>query len=116
MWWNNRHLALLLLASTLGCAGIEADAKDVCPARANEKVKQIDIFDGKPEELAFLAPDDDEKAPNTYTLKNIYEQGRIVTIRCTYDSGFIFELPMKDKVDNCHFSRSKAGVPKLVCK
>lgn len=116
MWLNNRSVALFLLAATLGCAGIKADAKGVCPARANEKVKQIDLFDGKPEEQAFLAPDDDEKAPNTYSLKGIYEQGRIVTIRCTYDSGFVFELPMKDKVDHCNFSRSKAGAPNLVCK
>ena len=116
MWLNNRRIKFFLLAATLGFACLSVGAKGVCPTRNHEKVQQIDIFDGNPEELAYLAPDDDEKAPNTYTLKHIYEKGRTVTIRCTYDSGFVFELALKKKVNRCNFSRSKTGTPALVCK
>ena len=116
MRWNNRPIPLFLLAAILSGPAIHAQAKGVCPLRANEQVKKIDIFDGKPEELATLAPDDHEKAPNIWTVADIYEHGRIVTVRCTYDSGFVFDLALKDKVNRCRASRSKSGAPHLVCK
>lgn len=111
-----RVIKFFLVLVTLGCACLSVSAKGVCPVRNNEKVQQIDIFDGTSEELAYLAPDDNEKAPNTYTLTHIYEKGRTVTIHCTYDSGFVFDLSLKKKVNRCNFSRSKSGTLALVCK
>lgn len=115
MLWNNRTLVSFVLAVILAGTGFSAEAKGSCPARANDKVKKIDIFDGKPEELAFLAPDDHEKAPNTYTVADIYEAGRIVTLRCNYQSGVVIELPLKDKVKSCQVSRNKSGTA-IACK
>ncbi|MDO8728682.1 MAG: hypothetical protein Q7K26_02175 [bacterium] len=108
-----RIIKLILLS--IGCACLSVGAKGVCPELIHDKVQQIYIFDGSPDELAYLAPDDDDKAANTYTLSYIYEKGRIVTIRCTYESGYVFDVSMKNRINLCNFSRSKAGTPILVC-
>ncbi len=113
---NNRFFTLFALMTVLACGLNTANAKGVCAKRGNEKVQQIDIFDGDPSELAFLAPDDDQTAPNTYTLNYIYDKGGIVTIRCKYDSGFVNVVQLKNKVRQCKFSKNKAGQPNLVCK
>jgi len=94
-----------------------ADAKStelkVCPTRSHNVVKQIDIFDGDPKDLAYLAPDDD--ASNTYTFSGIYEQGRVVTVRCKYKNGDVVDIPLAATIDQCIFSRSKQGASSLVC-
>ena len=105
-------LLLGMLASGNGIAGDHADG--VCPKRPHERLQQIYIFDGKPEELAYLAPDDE--TTNTYTLAPIYKEGRTVTVRCEYDRGFIYDVELKNAVKKCKYSESKAGIPKLICK
>jgi hypothetical protein len=59
-----------------------AKAASVCPVRAHTTVRQIDLFDGPPADLAYLAPADPDRAPNLYPVREVYQQGRIVTIRC----------------------------------
>ncbi len=86
----------------------------VCPVHGKNKVKQIDIFDGDPKELAYLAPDDD--ASNTYTVSSVYEHGNVVTVRCKYSNGKVIDVPLTRVVDKCIFSRSKQGESSLVCK
>ena len=102
-----------ILASGNGFAHGNADG--VCPPKhRNAKLQQIYIFDGKPEELVSLAPDDETN--DIYTLGAIYKEGRTVTIRCQYDTGFIFDVELKKEVHTCKGSENKSGVPKLVCK
>ena len=107
-------LLINVFGSTMNLAS--ANSEGVCPARPDGKIQQIDIFDGKPEELAYLAPDDDKTASNIYTLSYIYDQGRIVTVRCKYHSGFAVDVELKDKVNQCKFSSYKSGNSALVCK
>jgi hypothetical protein len=111
-------LTLFLLVSIISSAInlANANSKSVCPTRNHDNIHQIDIFDGKPEELAYLAPDDEQTAPNTYTLGYIYEKGRRVTIRCKYNSGFVFDVELKNKVNECKLSSYKSGEYALVCK
>jgi len=105
-------LLIGILASGNGFAHDNADG--VCPKRPNEKLQQIYIFDGKPEELASLAPDDETN--DIYTLGAIYKEGRTVTIRCQYDTGFKLDVELKNEVHTCKGSENKSGVPKLVCR
>jgi hypothetical protein len=109
-------LKQLLLLGLLACGNSFAGGnKDgVCPKRQNEKLQQIFIFDGKPEQLVYLAPDDERN--NTYTLAAIYKGGRSVTVRCEYDHGFIYDVELKKKVNKCKYSENRSGVPKLTCK
>jgi hypothetical protein len=108
-------IVLLLLGILASGNGFAHDnAEGVCPKYPNAKLQQIYIFDGKPEELVSLASDYPES--DIYTLSAIYKEGRTVTIRCEYDTGFILDVELKKKVEMCKGSENKAGVPKLVCK
>jgi hypothetical protein len=105
-------LKVFLLIGILASGNGNADG--VCPKRQNEKLQQIYIFDGKPEELASLAPDDEMN--DIYTLGAIYKEGRTVTVRCQYDTGFILDVELKKVVHTCKGSENKSGIPKLICK
>jgi hypothetical protein len=98
------------------CAGADAlePATSVCPVRAGARVSQIDIFDGDPAELAFLAPDDENKAPNTYTVKSIYDEGRYVTVRCHYGPTLVV-VQLAKRIARCTFSGGDTR-PALTCK
>ena len=59
-------------------------ATGVCPPRPGAAVTQIDIFDGDPAERAYLAPDDAMAGTNIYSVKSVYDAGRMLTVRCHY--------------------------------
>lgn len=109
-------LTILLLVGVLasGNGFAHGDADGICPKRPKEKLQQIYIFDGKPEELAYLASDDETNEINS--LDAIYKEGRTVTIRCQYDTGFILDVELKKEVHKCRYSEDKLGVPKLNCE
>lgn len=102
------------------CAGADAPghhvaAPGVCPVHANAAVTQIDIFDGDPAGLAFLAPDDERDGEGVYTVKDIYAKGRIVTVRCHYGASVVEDVRLTKPVARCLFSGGDAH-PTLVCE
>ena len=107
-----------LVACSMATACATADAAKgsdgVCPVRPGAAVNQIEIFDGDPSELASLAPDDDQKGANTYTVKGVYDQGSYITIRCHYGNASM-DVKLSDRVAQCKFSGGDAH-PKLACK
>lgn len=105
------RLAGALVACVLGPA--QAKTLDVCPVRHHDPIQQIYLFDGTPEELAYLAPDDDA---NLYSLKSIYDKGRFVTVRCKYEGGSIVDLELKNRTSQCTFRKDKAGYGNLRCR
>lgn len=105
-------LLIGILAIGNGLAYENADG--VCPKRKNEKIQQISIFDGKPEELVYLAPDDDTN--DTYTLADIYKEGRSATVRCAYENGLILDVELKNPVHKCKYSENMSGIPELNCQ
>lgn len=111
-----RKAAALLLMVGLGVGSAGAGTTDVCPARHGDGVQQIYLFDGKPEGEVYLAPDDDARRSNLYTLKPIYDSGRQVTIRCKYRSGHVTDVTLAERVDVCRFRRDKRGGSHLFCK
>jgi hypothetical protein len=86
----------------------------VCPPRAGASPSQIDVFDGDPSEQAFLAPDDDRKGANTYTVKSVYDQGRTVTVRCHFGKEAV-DVKLTKPVSACRYSED-GGRPQIVCK
>lgn len=112
----SRTAALLVVLAGFLIPAVHAKSPElkVCPVRSANKVKQIDIFDGDPKDLAYLAPDDE--ISNTYTVSGIYQRGSSVTVRCKYKNGEIVEVPLSGAIDQCVFSRSKQGASSLVCK
>jgi hypothetical protein len=101
-------MAWLALAGSLSaCAAADARpsqaAAGVCPLRAGASPSQIDVFDGDPSEQAILAPDDDGSGANTYTVKDVYAQGRAVTIRCHYGHDNL-DVKLSKPVSSCRYS------------
>ena len=112
-----RLLACIAAGLTVtACAGahVAPAARSVCTAHSGAPVTQIDIFDGDPADLASLAPDDPQSAPNTYTVKGVYEQGRHVTVRCHFGSTFD-DVVLTTPVSSCQFSGGDKH-PALACK
>lgn len=116
MWSKIKPLAVALLFAASGAVLAEAGAMSICPVAAKDRVVQISIFDGKPEELAYLAPDDGQGAANRYTLGYIYDKGGLVTVECKYKSGQTRSIELKDRVAGCEYRESKAHGPRLVCR
>jgi len=120
MWSSERprRLAFLTLAVTLSACATEPApqpaAAGVCPLRAGAWPSQIDVFDGDPSEQVLLAPDDDKAGANTYTVTEVYAQGRTVTIRCHYGKEAV-DVKQTAPVAACRYSGDDKH-PQLACK
>ena len=112
------RLAAALAACCLAtaCAGEDAarPAASVCPTHADAAVSQIDLFDGDPADQALLAPDDDRKGQNTYSVKSVYDAGRTLTIRCHYGAASE-DVKLVKPVSQCTYSGADKH-PALSCK
>ena len=114
-----RGLAKLFLWAALCCVGSPSDGADLkggCPIRQGQHLIQIDIFDGNPADLAYLAPDDDERGINTYTLKKIYRSGGFATVRCKYSEGGVLDIKLVKAVWRCKFAHTTSRGQNLLCK
>lgn len=121
MSWSDlsRQAAWLILAGMLSaCAAADATPKPavvgVCPLRAGASPSQIDVFDGDPAEKVILAPDDDAKGANTYTVKDVYAQGRSVTIRCHFEKESV-DVKLTNPVAVCRYSGDDAHA-QMTCR
>lgn len=112
-----RRMAWLLAVSACAANAAPQPAATragVCPLRAGASPTQIDVFDGDPSEQVFLAPDDDRKGANTYTVKPIYDQGRTVTIRCHFGKQQV-DVKLAEPVAACRYSE-RDGRRQMTCK
>lgn len=107
------HLACGFISCVLSTAQANTKAADICPLLHSNAIEQIYLFDGTPEELAYLAPDDNG---NVYSVKQIYNQGRFVTVRCKYKSGSIIDVELKNRTKQCTFRPDKADYGNLRCR
>ena len=95
-----------------------ADAKtlDLCPERHHDSIQQIYLFDGTPEDQAYLAPDNDTTAANLYSLKHIYDKGGFVTARCKYQGGSMLDIELQKPLTKCTFRKGKASYGNFRCR
>ena len=113
-----RRAASLALIIATGCVATAcATPTSVCPKRGQAKVQQIDIFDGNPQDQAYLAPDDPDNAPDIYTLGPILDHGGKVTVRCHYDDDAVRDVALTSHERNCHYVEPQGRVSAaLICK
>ncbi|WP_157599000.1 STY0301 family protein [Rhodanobacter sp. Root561] len=113
-----RRAASLALIVATGCAATAcATPASVCPQRGHARVQQIDIFDGNPKDQAFLAPDDPDKAPDSYTLGPILDHGGKVTVRCHYDDDVVRDVALTSHERTCRYLEPQGRVSAaLICK
>ncbi len=119
MWSNEAAKVLACLAAAgmaTACAGADVTphAQGVCPVRPQAVVTQIDLFDGDPADQALLAPDDDRRGSNTYSVKSVYDAGRSLTIRCHYGDAST-DVKLVKPVTTCTYSGGDAH-PALTCR
>lgn len=97
-------------------APAHAKTLDLCPDRLQDPIQQIYLFDGLPEDQAYLAPDNDTTAANLYSLKAIYDKGRFVTARCKYQGGSILDIELRKPLAKCTFREGKASYGNFRCR
>lgn len=111
---TSRSLRTLIWVCLAALPAAHASSAPVCPARAQDALRQIHIFDGPPEEQAYLAPDDDTTRSNVYTLKPIYDKGGFVTVRCEYQSSPLLDVRLP-RVAKCVFRKGRQSYGNLRC-
>ena len=107
-------LAAACMATACAGADVAHHVQTVCPVRPGAPVSQIDLFDGDPADQALLAPDDDKKGSNTYSVKSVYDAGRSLTIRCHYGEAST-DVKLVKPVTTCTYSEAAAH-PALSCR
>lgn len=110
----SRYLVYAAIVCWFGTAAAKTAA--VCPARQQDAIQQIYLFDGAPEDLAYLAPDNDTTASNRYSVATIYDSGGFVSVRCKYKSGSIVDVELKARFAQCAFHKDKGGYGNLRCR
>ena len=115
MLWNSK-IVVLLLAALSACSIYPAGAEGVCPTRDGQPLRFVDVFDGAPQELATLMPDQAKDRSGFWELGYVYEAGRFVTLRCKYADGKALEVKLAHKVSRCDYTIDERKSLKLHCK
>lgn len=97
-------IARVSVVSILVFFSYTASARDVhvCPQQINNSLISIDIFDGKPEDMAGLAPEPKNQNNGVWgSLGKIYQQGSTVYVACGYEDGLSLNVQVKNRVRSC---------------
>lgn len=113
---SQKATATVLLAALAICSLAPAAAAEVCPKRPGHPLRGVDVFDGTPEERATLVPDDPQESFGRWSLRYIYEAGRIVTVRCRYADGHAADVTLSKQVDTCEYRVRANKTLKLDCR
>ena len=87
-----------------------------CPARASTSLRFVDVFDGPPESLATLMPDEAGERAGYWNLKYVYDAGRSVTIRCKYANNEMHDVKLTTVTTRCDYTIDSEQVLALRCK
>jgi hypothetical protein len=110
------------LAALAGCRAAApvpppaSPAAEVCPVRAGQPLRHVDVFDGPPEELATLIPDRAEDRSGHWELGYVYDAGRFVTIRCKYADGVSTDRRLAGRIRRCDYTIDPSGTLGLACR
>jgi len=116
MSWSRRLGTALLGAAILLQGTARAAETAPCQAKPATALKYVEVYDGPPEELASLMPDEESKNGGTFTLGDIYTSGRFVTIRCKYADGTAADVKLAAKVESCRYAIGKDKKVSLTCR
>jgi hypothetical protein len=87
-----------------------------CPARAGTTLHLVDVFDGPPESLATLMPDEAGERSGYWNLKYVYDAGRSVTIRCKYANDETHDVKLSTVTTRCDYAIDSQQALTLSCK
>jgi hypothetical protein len=87
-----------------------------CPAAAGTTLRLVDVFDGPPESLATLVPDEAGERSGHWNLKYVYEAGRSVTIRCKYANDESHDVKLSTVTTRCDYAIDSTQALTLRCQ
>jgi hypothetical protein len=111
----SRTLCAAVLCAVILTRGAQAADTAPCPPRPATALKSVEVFDGAPEELASLMPDEADKNSGSFALGYIYEAGRFVTIRCEYADKSTADVKLAAKVESCKYAIGKDKKASFSC-
>lgn len=113
--WLNRGMAVFFVVSALGCSVAKTTSTNVCPAQSNSYLQFVDMFDGSPEEMAILMPDQALDTHGYWSLGYVYDAKRTVTVRCKYANGKTHDVTLEKKVQRCDYKINAQKTLSLTC-
>ena len=111
--WSIRGALLVGIALAQGAA-LAAPAP-VCPAVPGHALKRLTVFDGPPEELASLVPEQDGKGRAYWDLAYVYRAQRRVWVQCHYEPQAMRTMELPAQVNRCTFTSSTRHGGQLWC-
>jgi hypothetical protein len=108
-------LSLSLLLAGAACAPQGRAQAAGCPVRADDPLSNIDVFDGSPEEQAYLVPDTATDERGSWSLAYVYDAGRVVTLRCKYARGAPVDIRIGQRIAQCRYARPPGGALTVAC-
>jgi hypothetical protein len=108
-------LGLVTALAFAACAQQGQAQAVACPARPGDPLQNIDVFDGPPEEQAYLVPDNATDERGSWSLAYVYNAGRFVTLRCKYGRGPAVDLKISQRIGQCQYARRPGGALSVTC-
>ncbi len=115
MLWA-RNIAVILFIIISGCSNKNAFSEGICPNQINQPLRFVDVFDGNPEDLATLVPDQAEEQYGYWLLGYVYDATRFVTVRCKYADGKILDVKLFKRINRCNYKIDAKKTLSLDCK
>ena len=112
----NKILGITLLAMASGIVASAAEASKVCPVQPHQPLRSVDVFDGPPEDLATLIPDQAGARSGYWQLGYVYDADRNITIRCKYAGGPAIDVRLTDRVERCSYVINTQKTLALECR
>lgn len=107
---------LALVTAQLGAAPAHGQAQaTACPTLPDDRLQFVDVFDGTPEEQAYLVPDSATDASGWWSLGYVYDAGRFVTVRCKYAHGHSVDLRIPSRIARCAYTNQGAAGLTMAC-
>jgi len=103
----------LLLVSFSGGSVMAADT---CPTRQDAPLQNVAVFDGDPKEHVQLMSDTESEQSGYWSVDNLYDAGRFVTIRCIYMDGQTLDVAFPNRVNKCYYSGDSNKTLVVFCK
>ncbi len=89
---------------------------ETCPRRDASFPLSVTVFDGTPEELASLVPEESGKHSGYWILDSVYDQKRSVTVLCKYADGHVERVDLKQRVSKYNYQINKKNQFSIQCK
>jgi hypothetical protein len=114
------HRIGLATAAGFGLLALQAAALagegTTCPLLDGKQPRSLDLFDGRPEELAYLIPDHTTRTEATWNVAYVYDAGRALTIRCKYDGKRVVDITVSPRVGRCDYHVLPGGGLDMACR